>query len=245
MSNSVPPNPEFFGNMRDWARAFYEFQLTQTRIGQANDPLPVLLAHRTGGIVERAATDGVLMYDPTYETPIISIDDAWEPTRTKPQFLIDYDTPAATDGAAMSAGANAIPFDVAEVDVAAWATFNATTNDFTLIQGRYYVSGFVSLSKVSGGAKAFTGYLAETSALTTPVGDVKMGTLVIPSSASNDETHVVPFQGIVDVPDGGGTYSMVVHASAADCRFGTAHGITGYTNIFGRLAVTLIGVNGA
>jgi hypothetical protein len=192
--------------------------------------------------MERASVDGILLYDPTYKTAVLSVDGLWEPTRNQPLFEIDYDTAFNVNGAAITTDGAKIPYDVAEIDRASWATFNATTNDFTLSAGRYFISGYVSLSKVSGSGKTFTGYLAETSDLTTPVGTVRMGSLAIPSSASSNETHVVPFSGQVEVPTGGETYAMVVNTPNTNTRFGTAHNISGLTNVYSRLAISLIGL---
>lgn len=243
MSQNVPPSPSEFRSIDEWAQNFYEFYLSQTRIRDDNDPLPVLLPHRVDNIMERAAVAGILLYDPTYETPVVSEDGAWEPIRNVPQFVLQYDTASTTDGAAITTGGAKIPFDTEEAALAGWATFNAGTTDITLIRGKYYIEGFVALTKVSGGEKTFTGYLAKSSDLTTPVGTVKMGTLVIPTSGVDETTHVVPFRGQVIVPEGGETYAMVVNTPDSDTRFGSAHGITGFENIYARLAITLIGLN--
>jgi hypothetical protein len=243
MARALPPSPSEFRSLNEWATELYEFFLAQTRAGEDNDPLPVLLPHRTQGVMERAAVNGILLFDPDYDTPVVSETGAWEPLRNTPQFAISYDTAATTDGATITTGGAKVPFDTAEVEVAPWATFNSGTTDFTLSRGKYYIEGFVSLTKVSGGEKSFAGYLAESSDLTTPVGTVRMGTLIIPTNGANEATHVVPFRGQVTVPEGGETYAMVVNTPDSDTRFGSAHDITGYQNIFARLAITLIGLN--
>lgn len=244
MSRGLPPSPHQFRSIEQWAVEFYDFFLAQSRIVQENDPLPILLPHRTRSIMERAAVAGVLLYDATYETPVVSIGNAWEPLRTVTEFLLCYDTAAAVAGAAVGTGGVKVPFNVAEVSVAPWATFNAGTTDFTLARGTYQVQGHVTLTKSTGtGARNFAGYLAQSTDLTTPVGTVKMGSLHIPSGAPAQSTHVAPFRGQVTVPDGGGTYAMVVNTPDIDSQFGIAHGIIGYDNVYARLEVSLVGLN--
>lgn len=79
MTSEIPPNPADFRSMQEWAEKLYEYFVAQTRIGADNDPLPILLAHRQGGLTERAATDGILMYDPSTGKVVVSKDGAFEP----------------------------------------------------------------------------------------------------------------------------------------------------------------------
>jgi len=240
----LPPNPKNFSDAKAWALAFYEFFVSQSSIEGQVDPTPLLLAYKSQGINERASVDGLFLYDPVYETPVVSESGVWEPTRTQPLFSIIYGEDFATDGAAIGIGGAKIPFSTIEVDLASWATFNVLTNDFTLLEGQYDINGYVVLTKVAGGAKRFTGYLAQTSALTNPVGDVRMGSLYVPAGADNLTTHVVYFSGQVSVPTGGETYAMVVNTPDADTRFGTAHGISSFQpNLYARLSISLVGTN--
>lgn len=243
MSRAQPPSPQQFRTIEEWATEFYEFYLSQTRIREENDPLPVLLAHRTDGGLERATTNGIMLFDPIYDTMVVSENGKWEPHRNQPLVFINYDTAFNVNGATISTGGVKIPFDNEEVNLSSWATFNSGSNDIDLLQGTYAIEGFVTISKISGGAKAFTGYLAESSDLTTPVGTVKLGTLSLPANAPNGQTFVVPFRGQIDVPEGGGTYAMVVNTSNSNTRFGTAHNISGYENIYARLSISLTGLN--
>lgn len=243
MSTALPPSPNQFSSVEEWARQFYEFYLSQTRVRDENDPLPIQLPHRVNEIMERAATDGIMLFDPAYGSPVTSEDGAWEPTRTQPQFSIEYDTAFNVNGATVTTGGDKVPFDTQEIDRSKWATFNPTTNDFDLIQGRYQIEGFVTLTKLSGGAKNLTGYLAESSDLTTPVGTVKMGTVRFAAAAPNNTTLVVPFRGQVTVPSGGGTYAMVVQTPDSNVAFGVAHSISGYDNAYARLSISLVGLN--
>lgn len=74
----LPPNPAMFRDIQTWAAQFYEWTMAGTRVNEENDPLPVLLPHKIGGVIEeRAAVDGVVMYDPTLGKPVISIAGVW------------------------------------------------------------------------------------------------------------------------------------------------------------------------
>lgn len=243
MTRSVPPNPKQFRNLQQWSEQLYEFFLAQTRITEKNDPQPVLLSHRVGGFRERAAVDGLLIYDPVYETIVYSQGGKWWPSRTARLFEFDYQLGAAVNGASVVAGANKIPFNTAEVDLAPWATADAANNEFDLLQGTYYIDGFYTLTKVSGGAKSFTTYLANPSDLSTPVGTVQGATLYMPSSLPNDFTTISRYAGFVNVPEGGGSYCVVCRASDTNVRFGTAHNLTGYTNLYAHLSIQLVGLN--
>lgn len=243
MSRGLPPNPTGFRSLSEWAQQFYEFFLARSRVAEENDPLPVLLPHRTSTTFERATPNGILLYDPVYNTPVVSVGGEWEPTRNKPLFELNYEEAANDNGVNIGQNGDKIPFNAQNLNGSTWGTFNSSTTDFTLFQGQYYIDGYVSITKAGGGAKSFTGYLAKSSDLTTPVGSVKMGSLTLPANAVSRSTDIVPFSGQVSVPQGGDTYAMVVFTEDNNTRFGTAHGITGYLNVYGRLSVTLIGLN--
>lgn len=239
------PNPVAFQDIREWAKEMYRYFGTQVRFDEENDPLPVLLPHRTSARDERATTDGIMLHDPLYETSVVSENNEWVPVVGQQSVQLNYDTAATTNGAAVGTGGAKIPFDTEAENGVPWCTFNAGTNDFTLIQGKYFIEGYVTLTKLSGGAKNITGYLAQSSDLTTPVGTVSMGTLRFASSAPNNTTKIVPFIGTVAVPAGGQTLAMVVLTNDTNVTFGVAHGITGYENIYSRLSIKLAGLNGA
>jgi len=242
MTRRSPPNPSGV-SYEQWASAMYMYLRGLSEVRQSVEPLPVLLAHRTANVVARASQAGILLYDPVYETPVVSQNGEWSPTRGVPLFSLNYDTAYNVDGAAVGTGGVKIPFNTQELDNAPWATFNPTTNDFTLARGEYHIEGFLTLTKVSGGAKSFTGFLATSAALTTPVGSVRMGSVHMTASAANDTTFIVPFRGQVSVPEGGDTYAVVVRTPATNASFGKAHSISGYTNVYARLTIQLIGLN--
>lgn len=77
MTQGLPPNPSRFRSIDQWARQFYDYFVSDARVEEENDPLPVLLPHRGSGIAERAATEGVVLYDPVTQEAIISKDGAW------------------------------------------------------------------------------------------------------------------------------------------------------------------------
>jgi hypothetical protein len=76
---SLPPNPTSYSNVNAWASQFYEFYISQTQIGAVNNPQPVLLAHQTTGQLDRAATSGMLMYDPILKNVVYSDGGIWRP----------------------------------------------------------------------------------------------------------------------------------------------------------------------
>ena len=243
MPANLPPNPSSAASTAQWARHLYEYLLKQTRVRQANDPLPILLPHRTTAAMERAAVDGVLMYQPLYGCASMSVGGEWVPLRSAPAFEYSYKLGAAVNGAAITAGANKIPFSAAEFDDAMWATANLGNNAIDLLQGSYYIEGAYSVAKTSGGAKAFTTYCAALAAPDVPLGSIASPTLYMPAASLDTQAQIIRYAGRLDVPAGGGTYTIICRASATDCRFGTAHGITGYDNMYAQLAISLIGLN--
>lgn len=166
----------------------------------------------------------------------------WYPLRESPLFELEYVEAFNVDGGAISTGGDKIPFNTLTLDRAPWATFNPGTEDFDLTAGEYYLDGYICITKTSGGAKTVTGYLAEASDLTTPVGDVNMAPVYIPSSAPNDSTIIAPIRGQVDIATDG-TYALVVNTSGSDIDFGKAHGISGFDNVYASLGISKIGLN--
>lgn len=86
MTRRLPPNPNEFRSLADWAKQFYEFSLSLTRITTENDPLPVLLAHQTEGQLPRAAEDGILMFDPQTEQTVVSTGGDWNGISCVPSY---------------------------------------------------------------------------------------------------------------------------------------------------------------
>lgn len=240
----IIPDPSYYSSLKEWARDVFESQDSAARFSGRNDPMPVQLAHRVSGDDAKVGREGILLYQIDYETPVVSDTDDWIPLHVIPKLQLAYEEDHNIKGEALSAGANAIPFNSTNVNNAEWATFDPTTHYITLNKGTYYIDGFVCLNKDTGtNDKTFTGYLAETSDLTTAVGSVKMATLVIPDTADAFQNHVVSFRGQVEVASDNTTYAMIVNASTTGVSFGRAHNITGKNNIYAQLSATLVGLN--
>jgi len=79
MPLNLPPNPNRFRSMQQWAQNLYEFLSTQTEASTQRQPQPVLLAHKLPtGELERASVDGLLMYEPGIGV-VVSENGAWRP----------------------------------------------------------------------------------------------------------------------------------------------------------------------
>jgi len=101
MTTGLPPNPKMFRNLQQWAEQLYEFYLADTRIDMSNDPMPVLLSSLQTGD-ERAAQDGILMYDPIDNTVKVSYSGKWVSIGYAPSFtaaeIADATDAVNTDG---------------------------------------------------------------------------------------------------------------------------------------------------
>jgi hypothetical protein len=73
-SNEVP---QFSGDLSKWAKDVSTYLSNLIPISEAVAPTPVLLPHQRGGLAERAGTAGILMYDPTALTPVVSDGSVW------------------------------------------------------------------------------------------------------------------------------------------------------------------------
>lgn len=71
MNKGTPPQP--IGNLHAWALQLVEWLASEEP--QEVTANPVLLQHKAGG--EKAATDGLVMYDPTLQEPVYSKNGAW------------------------------------------------------------------------------------------------------------------------------------------------------------------------
>jgi hypothetical protein len=84
MSTELPPNPQQFRDLQQWAGLLYDYLLAQARISTANDPLPVLLPHRVND--ERASVGGILLYDPVTTEVVMSDGSKWCPATCLPSY---------------------------------------------------------------------------------------------------------------------------------------------------------------
>lgn len=81
------PNPQNYRSIEEWAQQLYYFLSTNTRFGQTNNPLPVLLPHIKDNVTARATEDGILLFDPSEERAVVSINGTFE------NLLIPSDLP--------------------------------------------------------------------------------------------------------------------------------------------------------
>jgi hypothetical protein len=77
MNNRLPPYPE--QNLNSWARKLYEYLVANSPSKGTVDPTPLLLPHITANQTPRAVTPGVLMYDPTAGSVVVSDGSAFIP----------------------------------------------------------------------------------------------------------------------------------------------------------------------
>jgi hypothetical protein len=81
MSGALPPYPT--GDLRLWATQLVEYILDKERSTSGiNNARPVFLQHMTGD--ERALEDGILMFDPVLNKPVVSLGGAWVALETVP-----------------------------------------------------------------------------------------------------------------------------------------------------------------
>ena len=95
MTRQLPPT--FHGDVNSWAREITEY--LQNRDGVESEVIPktAFLQHQTGG--ERAADDGLLMYDPAAGFAVMSKGGGWVPLAFDISYVynVDYTDVTATD----------------------------------------------------------------------------------------------------------------------------------------------------
>lgn len=240
--NRVPPYPS--GDLYDWARRMYEFMVAQSPYKGTVEPQSVLLASKVTvptGISARAAADGLMLYDPVNEAALISYDGVFHPMNAVPRALYAYSEAYNVNGAAISAGGDAVPLDTTIYNGAPWVSFNAATGEFTLTEGQYYITGDVAIASNAAGDHSAFVHIAENTDLTTPVGNVISNTAHLASGQSNLNIPV-PFAGELTVASGGKTYNLVVRSASSNLQFGNAHGVVGFDNYYARLSIAKIGI---
>lgn len=85
--NRQIPNPQNYRSMEEWAQQLYYFLAAETRFGEVNNPLPVLLPHIKNNVTARATEDGILLFDPSQSRAVVSISGTFE------KLLIPSDLP--------------------------------------------------------------------------------------------------------------------------------------------------------
>ena len=240
MTRHLPPNPGQYRSLHDWARQLYEYIVGQAPIAGRVEPTPIIMSQRLDPLSARAAEDGILLFDPMACSPIVSAEGVWFPIREAPLLELEYTEAFNVNGSALAAGASKIPFGAATVTKAPWGSFNVGTNDFDLTAGDYLISGYACLAKTGGGGGSTAlGYIAESSALTTVIGNVSMAPVYLHSA---NDMLVAPIRGQVTIATDG-TYAMVVNTSDANLRLGTAHGISAFSNVYASLGISKIGLD--
>lgn len=73
------PDPSKYRSLYEWAQALYNRLQTDVRGNSVNDPLPVFLPHRASARDERAADDGIVLFDPLLGVPVYSHKGRWVP----------------------------------------------------------------------------------------------------------------------------------------------------------------------
>jgi hypothetical protein len=62
----------------------HEYLQQSSPISRRQDPRPILLAHQVAGVMARASTDGIVMYDPDLGNIVYSKAGLWVPLKDGP-----------------------------------------------------------------------------------------------------------------------------------------------------------------
>jgi hypothetical protein len=81
--SKYPPPPQSFSDWKAWAVALGNYLAKSSSINEPTNPQPIQLAHRlntaAGNLgLERATTDGLLMYDPALGRVVVSVGGIWK-----------------------------------------------------------------------------------------------------------------------------------------------------------------------
>jgi hypothetical protein len=231
------PNPRLM-SIDAWARAVYEANVAGG--GYAEEtlrPVSPLLRWRMTDLIERASIAGVLLYDPAVGVPVHSDGASWVIPNQETISAGLFVTNTASTTFAASVGANRVPLPTSLSTNPVWGSFNASTYEITLLGGMYLLEGYFTLYVSSGDAVTAASYIAEASALTTPVGR-GMGQMLC--KAWQSQIHV-PVSGTLEVPADGGTYALMASVTGASF-FGAPTTITGVESKLSALTVRLTGV---
>jgi hypothetical protein len=182
-----------------------------------------------------------MLFEPRVNAPIASVEGRWEVLGDYQFLEVSYDVGAAVAGATLATGQNVVPYNE-PLKVPIWATFDDTTGRFTLIEGRYYLTASITISKSASGNHILLAYLAETSDLTTPISHVISHASRFVTSYPTGVPQELLLSGNFEVPQGGGEYCIVVVTDNGGVNYGVAHGFTGIPNVCATLKVSLTGV---
>lgn len=85
---SLPPYAPTAPTLLEWAKRMHEF-LTDAGAEAEVLPQSVQLRHQVNNELYRAVTDGILMYDPANNYPVISVDGVWQPIMIAPTIVYE------------------------------------------------------------------------------------------------------------------------------------------------------------
>lgn len=239
MSENFPPSPG--NNWKEWADRLYSYLSSRAAIDARNDPRPLLLLHRVASILYRAVTEGIVLYDPTRQVPVISVNSAWRSLGQYSVAEFSYEVAAASAGAALVTGNNKVPLNTFQLEPI-WTVLDIATGNFTLLAGNYHIEASAELINPVAANHTYVAYLASSADLTTPIGDAISHTKKVTSSYPIGNSVKLLLGGSFTVPDGGGTYCLVVKTDNGGMLYSAAHGFIGIQNICAKAKIALLGV---
>lgn len=71
------PDPDSFKDIRAWAKELTNY-FQQERVTGLLQKDPVLLPHQVANQISRATVDGIMMFDPSAQAPVVSIGGIWQ-----------------------------------------------------------------------------------------------------------------------------------------------------------------------
>lgn len=228
----LPPNPRQYQSLHGWASSLFEFMSSQAAVTSRPEPTAVQLAHRTEGGLERAATDGILLYDPRINSVVYSVGGQWVPisaaagSYTPPTDYL-YKTAAGVGGAAFTATRLAVPFPT-----------------IPLAQGKYRFTGFVNVTNTSAAAKIISGYMALASNLTMPLAGVNVAPVRYLASDTQGVNRQAIIAGTLTMPTAVNVaLVMMTNGATTGVRLGHSSAVSTLENLHAHLSVQFIGLN--
>jgi hypothetical protein len=235
------PNPAYMP-IAQWAKEVYA-ALSVGKSGASEvEPTPVLLPSVTASDLPRATTPGVLLYDREYDALLVANGSAWA-VHTSRAMHMTYQEPNGTDGVALGLTGTKVPYNAETVAVPVpWGALDLATGNVTLKRGVYLFSGFIVCAKATAGDRWVTAGVAASNDLTTPIGDAISGTLPLLAAGTADTSLQLTLHGVLAVPEGGGTYNVVVYIDGDAATMGAAHSEAGRANQYSLVTVTLLDI---
>lgn len=147
MTRELPyPTPN--EDWRMWALRMLEWQAGLSSIHAAVEPQPLLLPHRVDSKADTTGNiDGLVMWDPTLEMPVVSASGAWEPLATTAwtanNFVVAgygamYQNAGSTAGSNITTTYQTLTLFDTIVGTPKGCTLNTSTDQFTMdTEGRW------------------------------------------------------------------------------------------------------------